>query len=96
MKSGMDSWGRTGGGGRGGGMVDRDVWTASVRLALIVSTVAAFAVMVLGAAGEVTEPAVVLVVILVGFAASWAQCGRVARPAEGHRVTLVSMRRRVG
>jgi hypothetical protein len=35
-------------------------------------------------------------VILVGFAVSWAQCGRVARPAEGHRVTLVAMRRRVG
>ena len=67
-----------------------------MRLALILSTFAAFAVMALGAAGDVAEPAVVLVVILVGFAASWAQCGRLARPAEGHRVTLVAMRRRVG
>ena len=67
-----------------------------MRLALILSTFAAFAVMALGDAGDVTEPAVVLVVILVGFAASWAQCGRLARPAEGHRVTLVAMRGRVG
>jgi hypothetical protein len=90
MKSDMDTWGRT-----NDRAVDRAVWAASLRLALIVSTVAAFAVVALGAAGDVTEPAVVLAVMLVGFALSWAQCGRLARPAGGHRVTLVAMRRRV-
>jgi hypothetical protein len=74
----------------------RAMWSAAIRLALVVSTVAAAAAIVLGAAGDVTEPAMVLVVMLFGFVASWVQSGRVARSFAPHRVTLVALRRRVG
>ena len=72
------------------------MWSAAVRLALVVSTVAAAAAIVHGAAGDITEPAMVLVVMLFGFVASWVQSGRVGRSVGGHRVTLVAVRRRVG
>ncbi len=70
-----------------------------MRLAAVVSAVAAIVTLVLGSIGEVSATALVLTVIVVGFSASWVQTGRVAqavrRPAR-HRVTVVPNRHTVG
>lgn len=57
----------------------RRTWVAALRLALIVSVVGAVIAIVASLAGDVAQAAIVIPVIVVGFAASWVQTGRVQR-----------------
>jgi hypothetical protein len=56
--------------------VDHVVWSASLRLALVFSLVAALAAVALASVAEVSAPALVLAVVAIGFATSWRQTGR--------------------
>jgi hypothetical protein len=76
--------------------IRRATWSAAVRLALLVSALAAAVTVALSAAGDVPRGALVLAVVLVGFAASWIQTGRIVRAYRpSHRVLVVPVRRRV-
>lgn len=57
----------------------RRTWIAALKLALVVSTVAALLAVAISAAGDVNEVAIVLPVIVIAFVASWVQTGRVRR-----------------
>ncbi|MGH9135143.1 MAG: hypothetical protein ACRDZZ_14490 [Ilumatobacteraceae bacterium] len=67
-------------------------WTAALRLAFVVSAVAAAIAVALSAAGDVPQTALVAAVMLVGFVASWVQTGRVARVHHERRVAVVPVR----
>ena len=62
-----------------------DPWTSTaaperaIKLAVLISIVAGLAAIVASAAGGVPQAAIVLPVIVVAFAASWIQTGRVRR-----------------
>lgn len=57
-------------------------WTAAVRLGLLVSAVAAAIAVALTAFGDVSQTALVIAVIVVGFVISWVHTGRSAEPPE--------------
>ena len=59
--------------------LNRHTWYAAIRLAVVISIVAGFAAIVVSAAGDVPQAAVVLPVIVVAFTASWIQTTRVRR-----------------
>ena len=59
--------------------LDRRTWTEAVKLAVLISIVAGLAAVVASTAGSVPQAAIVLPVIVVAFAASWIQTGRVRR-----------------
>lgn len=59
--------------------VSRRTWTAAVKLAVVVSVLAAFVAFGVSMIGEVPQAAVVVPVIVVAFAASWVQTGRINR-----------------
>lgn len=61
-------------------------WTAAVKLALIVSTIAVLVAVAITAAGDVPQAAVVLPVIIVAFTASWIQTGRARHAAIAPRL----------
>lgn len=61
--------------------IDRRTWNEAVKLAVLISILAGFAAVVASAAGGVPQAAIVLPVIVVAFAASWIQTGRVRRDA---------------
>jgi hypothetical protein len=61
--------------------IDRRTWNEAVKLAVLISIVAGLAAIVVSAAGGVPQVAIVLPVIVVAFAASWIQTGRVRREA---------------
>ena len=74
----------------------RTTWVAALRLAVVVSTAAAIGAMLLSSLGGVSEALVVLGVIVVGFALSWVQTGRILdERRRAHRVTAVHLRRTV-
>ena len=75
----------------------RATWVAALRLAVVVSTVAALVAIALSSIGDVSPTLVVLTVIVVGFALSWVRTGRIrdARRHHAHRVTAVHLRRTV-
>jgi hypothetical protein len=54
-------------------------WNAAVKLAVVISITAALVAVVLYAAGDVPQAAIVLPVIVVAFTASWIQTGRIHR-----------------
>lgn len=58
---------------------DRQTWNSVLRLALIVSVIAAVVAIAVSAAGDVPQAAIVLPVIVVAFTASWVQSGRARR-----------------
>ena len=70
--------------------IDRRTWTEAVKLAVLISIVAGLAAVVASAAGSIPQAAIVLPVIVVAFAASWIQTGRVRR--ETARAELVAPR----
>lgn len=57
-------------------------WTAAIRLGLVVSAVAAAIAVALTAFGDVSQTALVIAVIVVGFVVSWIHSGRTAMPAD--------------
>lgn len=69
----------------------RRTWIAALKLALVLSALAAVIAVAVSAAGEVPQAAVVLPVIVVAFTASWVQTGRVRREPA----TVAAPRRRV-
>lgn len=74
----------------------RNSWWAAIRLAITLSVLATAAAIVLHTLGDVSQTAIVLGVIVVGFGTSWVQTGRLARrrtPApRGHRIVTLQSR----
>jgi hypothetical protein len=70
--------------------IDRRTWNEAVKLALLISIFAGLAAVVASAAGGVPQAAIGLPVIVLAFAASWIQTGRVRR--ETTPVKLVAPR----
>jgi ABC-type Mn2+/Zn2+ transport system permease subunit len=68
-------------------------WSAALRLAFVVSGIAAIVAVTLSALGEVPQGAFVTAVMVIGFVASWIQTGRVARVHHTHRVAVTPPRR---
>lgn len=66
--------------------LSRRTWNAALKLALIVSIIAALVAVAVYAAGDVPQAAIVLPVIIVAFTASWIQTGRVRRDVAPLRV----------
>lgn len=69
-------------------------WAVAVRIGLIVSAAAAAVAVALTAFGDVSQTAIVIVVIVVGFVASWIHTGRAVEappvervPAADHRAS---------
>jgi VIT1/CCC1 family predicted Fe2+/Mn2+ transporter len=59
----------------------RRTWAAALRLAVVVSILGALIAIAASTVGDVAQAAIVIPVIVVGFAASWVQTGRVHRGA---------------
>ena len=68
-------------------------WSAALRLAFVVSGLAAIVAVTLSEAGDVSPAVLVSAVMVVGFVASWVQTGRVARVHHAHDVAVVPARR---
>ena len=60
-------------------------WAAAVRLGLVVSAVGAAIAVALTAFGDVSQTALVIAVIIVGFIVSWIHTGRSTESAETPR-----------
>lgn len=80
--------------------IRRATYGAAVRLAIILSVIAAAVALGLDATSEISRPVIVLTVIVVGFVASWVETGRAARASaqrhRHHRVAVVPVRHPVG
>lgn len=62
--------------------ISRRTWAAALKLAVIVSLVAALVAVAVSTVGDVPAAAIVLPVIVVAFTLSWVQTGRVMRTAS--------------
>ena len=63
----------------------RQTWIAAIRLAFVISAVAALASVALSMIGHISDSIIVIAVVVVAFAASWVQTGRVqAGSAPAH------------
>lgn len=72
----------------------RSTWRTAIRLAITWSVLAAATAVVLATFGGVSQPAIVLSVIVVGFGLSWVRTGHVSqRPIGSHRVVRVPVQR---
>ena len=71
--------------------VSRRTWTAAVKLAVVLSLVAAGLAFAVSRIGEVPQAAIVVPVIVVAFVASWIQTERIRRRAIADMV-IVSAR----
>lgn len=80
--------------------IRRDTFGAAVRLAFVLSTMAALATVLIDSIGDVSPTLLASVVAGVGFAASWVITGRSATRSMAtvrrHRVTVVPLRHPVG
>lgn len=79
--------------------IRRDILGAAVRLAAMLSIVAAFLAIGIEAVGDVSATGLVATVATVGFVSSWVLTGRLAHTAPAarrHRVAVVPMRHPVG
>jgi ABC-type Mn2+/Zn2+ transport system permease subunit len=72
--------------------LSRHTWNAAVKLAVVISVVAGIAAVLVSAAGDVPQAAIVLTVIVVAFSASWIQTSRVRREHAPVRVGLPNHR----
>lgn len=68
--------------------IARRTWTAAIKLAVVVSLLAATAAIAVSRVGEVPRVAVVVPVIVVAFAASWLQTERIRREAIADMVVV--------
>lgn len=64
---------------------------AAVRLAIAVSTIAAALAIGLELIGDVSRPAFIACVTVVGFAVSWVQTGRTVQSVQRHRRSLIAL-----
>ena len=71
--------------------VSRRTWTAAVKLAVVLSVLAAGLAFGVSRVGEVPQAAIVVPVIVVAFVASWVQTERIRRRAIADMV-IVSAR----
>jgi hypothetical protein len=71
--------------------VSHRTWTAAVKLAVVLSVVAAGLAFAVSRIGEVPQAAIVVPVIVVAFVASWIQTERIRRRAIADMV-IVSAR----
>ena len=79
--------------------IRRESLGEAVRLAAVLSIVAAFLAIGIEAVGDVSATGLVAAVAAVGFVSSWVLTGRVAHPAptaRRHRVAVVPVRHPVG
>jgi hypothetical protein len=58
---------------------NRGTWSEALKLAVVISVVAAVAAVTVRAVGDVPQAVIVLPVILIAFTLSWIQTGRVRR-----------------
>ncbi len=58
-------------------------WVTIIRLAVVMSTLAALFAIVVSAFGDVSQAAIVIPVIVVAFSASWLLTGRAQRGTTG-------------
>ncbi len=68
--------------------ISRRTWNAAIKLAVVLSAIAAIVAFVVSRAGEVPQAAVVLPVIVIAFVASWIQTERVRRQAIADMVII--------
>lgn len=68
--------------------IARRTWTAAIKLAVVVSVLAATAAFAVSRIGGVPRFAVVIPVIVVAFAASWMQTERIRRQADADMVVV--------
>ncbi len=61
--------------------ISRRTWIAAIKLAAVISTIAALAAVAVSTIGHVPDNAIVAVVAVVAFAVSWVQTGRVRNGA---------------
>ena len=61
----------------------RRTWLATIRLAVVLSAVAALVAAAASSLGDIPPVAVVVPVVVVAFTASWVQTGRIRRAARG-------------
>ena len=62
--------------------ISRRTWAAALKLAFVVSLVAALLAVAASTLGNVPAAAIVLPVVVVAFTLSWVQTGRVMRTVE--------------
>ena len=71
---------------------DRQTWPAVLKLALLISVIAAFVAIAVSATGDIPQAAIVLPVIVVAFTASWVQSGRAQRREAPVRIATPHQR----
>jgi hypothetical protein len=79
--------------------VRRATFEAAIRLATVLSVVAALAALTLDAVGDVSATRLTLLVAAVGFTASWVQTGRVSRAVTSrstYRVDVMPIHQSIG
>jgi len=57
--------------------LSRRTWTAAIRLAVVISVLAAALAVTLSSLGNIPDAAIVLPVIIIAFTASWVQTSRI-------------------
>jgi hypothetical protein len=68
--------------------VSRRTWAAAVKLAVVLSVLAALVAFAVSRVGDVPQAAIVVPVIVVAFAASWIQTERIRRRALADMVII--------
>ena len=61
--------------------ISRRTWIAAIKLAVVMSTIAAIAAIGLSTLGQIPDEAIIAIVAIVAFAVSWVQTGRVRSAA---------------
>ncbi len=61
--------------------ISRRTWIAAIKLAVVISTIAAVAAVAVSTLGQIPDVAIITIVAVVAFAASWVQTGRVRSTA---------------
>lgn len=68
--------------------ISRRTWIAAVKLAVVISTIAALVAVAVSSSAQIPDAAIVAAVAVVAFAASWIQTGRVRNAAVPLRSAL--------
>jgi uncharacterized membrane protein YGL010W len=77
--------------------VRRATLAAAIRLATVLSIVAAVFALTLDAVSDVSRTSVVALVVVIGFVSSWIQTSRVSRAfRRSHRMAVIPIRQPVG